>query len=91
MKASFRSQVSPRGISLVEKGIGTSFFLLALWFYSDSIIPPMAHNDIFLNITVFLSQGQAGEALELSNGTVIRMSQSSGEESTFKISVVKGF
>jgi len=72
-------------------GIGTSFFLLVLWFYPDSIIPPIAHNDIFLHITVFLSQGQEGEAFGLSNGTVIRMSRNSGEESTLKLLVVKGF
>jgi len=51
----------------------------------------MAHKDIFLNIAVFLSQEQAGEALEISNGAVIRMSQSTGEQSTFKLLIVKGF
>ena len=51
----------------------------------------MAYSDIFLNITVFLSQGQAGEALGLSNGAVIRVSRNTGEKSTFKLLVVKGF
>ena len=51
----------------------------------------MAHNDTFLKITVFLSQGQAGEVLELSNGAIIRMSRNTGDESTFKLSVVKGY
>jgi hypothetical protein len=91
-KASFRSQGSPFFFlgGGWQSGIGTSLFFLVIWFYPFSIIPPMVHNDIFLNITVFISQGQAGEALELSNEAVIRMSRSTAEESTFRVLFVKG-
>lgn len=91
MKASFRSQGSPYLFFFFgQSGIGTSLFFLVIWFYPFSIIPPMVHNDIFLNITVFISQGQAGEALELSNEAVVRMSRSTAEESTFRVLFVKG-
>lgn len=94
MKASFRSQGSPYLFFFFffgeQSDIGTSFFFLVIRFYPFSIIPPMVHNDIFLNITVLISQGQAGEALELSNEAVIGMSRSTAGESTFRVLFVKG-